>query len=65
MTATAERSGQETKEAERVESAQAAERQNQKTLRFFTVWHPRHHPHFLMFCTRGTFRTDLDKKKTC
>ena len=39
-----------------------AERQNQKTLRFFTVWHPRHHPHFLMFCTRGTFRTDLDKK---
>ena len=30
---------------------------------FFTVWHPRHHPHFLMFCTRGTFRTELDKKK--
>ena len=40
-----------------------AERQNQKHLRFLTFWHPRHHPHFLMFCTRGTFRTDLDKKK--
>ena len=40
-----------------------AERQNEKTLLFFTVWHPRHHPRFLMFCTRGTFRTDSDKKK--
>ena len=41
-----------------------AERQNQKkTIRFFTVWHPRHHPHFLLFCIRGTFNTDLDKKK--
>ena len=28
----------------------------------FTVWHPRHHPHFLLFCTRGTFNTDLEKK---
>ena len=37
------------------------ERQNQK-IRFFAVWHPRHHPHFLLFCIRGTFNTDLDKK---
>ena len=36
---------------------------SKNSLRFFTVWHPRYHPYFLMFCTRGTFNSDLDKKK--
>ena len=47
-----------------VESAQARRTAKSKKLSvFFTVWHPGHHPHFLMFYTCGTFRTDLDKKK--
>ena len=46
-----------------VESAQAHRTAKSKNYPFFTVWHPGHHPHFLMFYTRGTFRTDFGQKK--
>ena len=50
-------------ELENFESAQHRRTVKPESIRFDTVRHPQHHPHFLLFCNLGIFNTDFEKKK--